>query len=387
MSVEKESNGINETDNAKNRKSEKAPSQWKLMWHQFKKHKLAMVGLSILIVFYLMALAPNFFAPYSPRARFTKEGHINFPPQQLRFIDEDGKFHFRPFIYDRQEKFNLDTYEKEITIDKSKKYYLHFFVRGDEYKLFSLFPSNLHLFGFMRNGRPFPGHLFGTNSLAQDLFSRNIHAMQISLSIGFLGVFISMILGVLIGGASGYYGGTVDLISQRGIEILMGIPRIPLWMALAAAIPQRMSAIKIYFLITVILSLIGWTGLARNIRSKLISLKNEDFVRAARNIGASDLRIILFHMVPNFFSYVIVHLTLAIPGMIIGETALSFLGIGLKPPVVSWGVLLQQAQTFRNVTEYPWIMIPGAFVVIAVLSFNFVGDGLRDAADPFSVMR
>ena len=357
-------------------------SQLYQMWIQFKKHRLAMGGLIILLGFYTIGLFPQFFAPYDPMHRFTEENHTHFPPQLVRFIDKEGNFHFRPFVYKRTKELNLQTYQEEMTLDTSKRYPLHFFVRGSEYKLWNMFKLDWHLFGIKGN---YSLHLFGTNALAQDLFSRNIHAMRISLSIGLVGVLMSVVLGTLIGGVSGYYGGTIDLIIQRLIETLMGIPRIPLWMALAAAIPQDWSMLKIYFFITIILATVSWTGLARNVRGKLISLRGEDFIRAARCIGASDFRIIVLHLLPNFLSYIIVYLTLAIPGMIIGETALSFLGIGLKPPIVSWGVLLKQAQTFQNVASYPWVMIPAIFVVTAVLCFNFVGDGLRDAADPFSI--
>ena len=379
--MENVSEAKNGTAKKKSEEGKPTRSQWQLMLRQFKRHRLAMIGLFVLLIFYAVAIAPNFFAPYDPTHQFP-EDQVRVPPQTIRFIDQKGNFHFRPFVYKRVKEFNMETYEEELIVDTSKRYPLRFFVQGNEYSLFGLFKTDRHLFGV---GEGCSLHLFGTNAIGQDLFSRTLVASRISLSIGLVGVIISSILGVIIGGISGYYGGVPDLLIQRVIEMLMGIPRIPLWMALAAAIPQTWPLIKVYFFITIILSIVGWTGLARNVRSKLISLRNEDFIRAAQGVGASDWRIIIVHLVPNFFSYVIVHLTLAVPGMIIGETALSFLGIGLRAPVVSWGVLLQQAQTFTNVANYPWVMIPAIFVVIAVLSFNFVGDGMRDAADPFAI--
>lgn len=352
---------------------------WQLIWKRFKKHRLAAFGFVVLLVLYTVGvLFPEFFAPYGPGQRF--EGQ-NIPPTKLRFIDTEGRFHLRPFVYNLEGKLDLQTWKMKYEPDISQRYPVYFFVRGGEYKVLGLFRTNIHCFGVEEGGKLF---LFGTDSLGRDIFSRTIYAMRISLSVGFVGVIISTMLGLFFGGLSGLIGGTVDNVIQRLVEMLMSIPQIPLWMALAAAVPRNWSAIQVYFAITVILSLMGWTGIARVVRSKFISLREEDFVTAARGYNTPDFIIIVRHLIPNFISWIIVHLTLAIPGMILGETALSFLGIGLRPPVVSLGVLLQQAQTFRAVSLHPWKLWPGLFVIIVVLSFNFVGDGLRDAADPYN---
>lgn len=355
-----------------------AQSQWQLIWRQFRRHKLAMGGLIVLGFFYFVGVAfPPFFAPYGKFQEF--EGTY-LPPQRPHFIDNEGNFHLRPFVYGWNKEMDPETWQTIYKPDKSKLYPIRLFVHGEKYELWGLFETELHLFGVEEGGQLF---LLGTDNLGRDLFSRIIYATRISLTIGFVGVFLSLILGLIFGGISGLFGGTVDDIIQRIIEIFMSIPKIPLWMALAAAIPQDWSALKVFFAITVILSFMGWTGLARVVRSKFISLREQDFVTAAVGYNASTVTIIFRHLIPNFISYVLVNLTLAIPGMILGETSLSFLGIGLRPPVVSLGVLLKQAQSFQNVSMYPWILAPGLVVVVAVLAFNFVGDGLRDAADPY----
>ncbi len=356
-----------------------ARTQWQLIWKQFKRHKLALFGLYTLLILYVVCVAfPGFFAPYSQTNEF--EG-TNVPPHRIRFVDVDGNFHIRPFVYNRTQELDMETFQQVYTTDTSKRYPIKFFVRGDKYSVLGLYETDIHLFGVEDGGRIF---LFGSEDLGRDLFSRVIYAGRVSLTIGFVGVFISMILGLLLGGISGLAGGVVDELIQRIIELLMSIPKIPLWMALAAAIPQQWSAIKVYFAITIILSFMGWTGIARVARSKFISLREEDFVAAAHSFNAPMTIIIIKHLIPNFMSYLIVRLTLAIPGMIIAETSLSFLGVGLKAPVVSLGVLLQRAQSFQTVSLYPWLLLPGLIVVIVVLSYNFVGDGLRDAADPYS---
>jgi peptide/nickel transport system permease protein len=263
----------------------------------------------------------------------------------------------------------------------SEKYPIRLFVHGDPYKLWGLFEGNLHLIGTQDERAPL--YILGTDRMGRDMLSRIIYGARISLSVGLVGVFLNMILGVLIGGVSGYYGGTLDLAVQRSIEFLRSMPTIPLWLSLSAALPPNWHPLTIYFAITLILSLIGWTGLAQVVRGRFLSLRNEDFVMAAKLSGSSELRIVVFHMVPSFLSYLIASLTLAVPGMILGETTLSFLGVGLRPPVVSWGVALREAQSLRNVALAPWLLLPGVFVVISVLAFNFMGDGLRDAADPY----
>ncbi len=367
----------NVTDkNVEQEKKPVAQTQWQLIWKQFKRHRLAMIGLAVLTMFYLVGvLCPAFFAPYG---KFQEFEDTNIPPQQLRFFDEEGNFHFRPFVYNYQKE--MIDWEITYTEDTSKRFPVYFLTRGEEYKFWGFHKTDLHFFGVEEGGKIF---LTGTDELGRDVLSRIIYAMRISLTVGFLGVFLSLVLGLIFGGISGLMGGVVDDIIQRIIEMFLSIPKIPLWMALAAAVPQKWSSVQVFFAITIILSFMSWTGLARVVRSKFLSLREEDFILAARSYNTSSGTIIFRHMIPNFVSYLIVNLTLAIPGMILGETALSFLGIGLRPPVVSLGVLLSNAQNFQTVSIYPWLLVPGIFVVIAILAFNFVGDGLRDAADPY----
>jgi len=352
-------------------------SQWQLMWRKFKKHKLAILGGTILAILYIVAMFCEFFATYDIYERYRK--HVYCPPQRIHFFDAEG-FHFRPFVYGLTWTTDPKTWRKIYIEDKTKKHPIYFFVHGDKYKLWNLFEADIHFFGVKKPGVIF---LFGTDSMGRDLFSRNLYAARISLSIGLVGVALSFVLGCILGGISGYYGGTADMIIQRVIEFLICLPTIPLWMALSAALPPHWSPIKVYFSITIILSIVGWCGLARVVRGKFLELKEEDFVMAAKIAGSTEKRIIVRHLLPSFLSYLIVSITLSIPNMILGETALSFLGLGLRPPVVSWGVLMQQAQNVRTVALHPWLLIPGLFVIITVLAFNFLGDGLRDAADPY----
>lgn len=353
-------------------------TQWQLVWRKFKKHKLAMIGLVILFLLYTLGIFSEFFATQNMAKRNTEV--ISMPPTKIHFIDTEGKFSVQPFVYGLKQEEDPVTWKKYYVDDTSVKHKLSFFYKGDSYKLLSLIPGNVHFFGTPEPNVFFP---FGTDSSGRDLYSRILSALRISLTTGLIGVSFTFVFGCVLGGISGYYGGIVDTIIQRIIEFLMSMPSIPLWMALAAAFPSNWSSLKTYFAITIILSLIGWTGLARVVRGKLLELRNEDFVTAARIAGASDGYIIRKHLLPSFSSYLIVNVTLAIPTMILSETSLSFLGIGLTPPIVSLGVLLQDAQSINTISMYPWMMIPGLFVVIAVLAFNFVGDGLRDAADPY----
>ena len=353
-------------------------TQWQLMWRKLKKHKLAMVGLLILVTVYGMAVFSNPLGTYAVHKR-----HMDFiysPPQRIRFIDADGQFHFRPFVYAWNHSRHPVTRELRYTEDTGRRFDIRFFVQGGQYRFWGLIPTRLHLFGVDEPGYMF---LFGTDKLGRDLYSRTLQAARISLSIGLVGVTLSFVLGCTLGGISGYYGGAVDMFIQRVIEFLLSIPTLPLWMALAAAVPREWPPLQVYMAITVLLSIVGWCGLARVVRGKLISLREEDYVLAARIAGATGGRIIRRHLLPGFLSYLIVSLTLAVPRMILGETALSFLGLGLRPPAVSWGVLLSTATDVKVVTLYPWILIPGVFVVLTVLAFNFLGDGLRDAADPY----
>ena len=351
-------------------------SQWQLMWRKLRRHRLALVGATVLALLYLVAIFAEFFAPHDLFQRHND--FINAPPHRVRVLDE-GRVRL-PFVYPLVQTRNEVTLRREYTADTTRRLTLALFVRGDPYKLWGIFRTDVHFFG-TRGGEAF---LLGTDRLGRDMLSRVIHGARISLSIGLLGVFISFVLGCILGGISGYYGGTPDLIVQRAIEFILSIPTIPLWMALSAALPANWPALRVYFAITVILALQGWAGLARVVRGKLLELREEDFVMAARIAGEGAGDIIRRHLLPSFMSYLIVNITLAIPGMILGETALSFLGLGLRPPVVSWGVLLKDAQNFRTVSIHPWLLIPGIFVVVTVLMFNFLGDGLRDAADPYT---
>ncbi len=354
-------------------------SQGQLMWRAFKRHKLAIGAAVILIGFYFVALMSGFVAPNHQNQRW--EEFVYAPPQKLNFIDQEGNFSFRPFVYGFKKEMDPVTWQRVYKIDKKKKYPVYFITEGESYKFMGFFETNFHLF---RAKKEEPFFLLGSDNLGRGVFSRIIYGSRISLSIGLIGVFLSLILGLLIGGVSGLFGGVIDMIIQRIIEILVSIPRIPLWMALSASLPSNWSPLKIYFAITILLSLVGWVQVARIVRGRFLSLRDEDFVLAAEAVGARDWWIIVRHLIPNFMSYVLVELTLAIPWMILAETSLSFLGIGLRPPVVSWGVLLQQAQNIQTVSMHPWMMSPGFFVILAVLMFNFVGDGLRDAADPYS---
>lgn len=351
----------------------------RLAWIRFRRHRLALASAAFLALLYLVAGFCEFVAPYRPDTRNVHA--INAPPMAIRFTDASGEFHLRPFAIGYEMKVNDATWMREYTVDPTARYPLEFFVRSEPYRLWGLIPARTHLFGVTGGGYV---HLFGTDQLGRDLFSRTFYGARISLSIGVVGVMLTLFLGVLFGGLAGYLGGLTDRVVQRVIEVLQSLPTLPLWMALSAALPVAWSSIGVYFGITIILSLFGWPALARQVRGRFLSLREEDFVISARLLGASRLRVIFRHMLPSFTSHIITTATLAVPGMILGETALSFLGIGLRPPVVSWGVLMQQAQNYQVIVMTPWLLIPGLFVVLAVTAFNLLGDGLRDAADPYN---
>lgn len=356
-------------------------SQWTLMGRKLMKHKLAKVSMWLLAFLYLVALFGNFIAPYG--LEDYDSNYKNMAPTKIHLFNE-GKF-IGPHIYGTEYINNRETFKREWVENKEDIHKIEMFVRGTKYKLFGLFESDLHLFGINSNKdeKQVKVMLFGGDSLGNDLFSRVIIGSQISLTIPFAGTFISFILGIVLGGLSGYFGGVIDTIVQRVIEVLSSLPTIPLWMALSAAIPANIPVHKMYLYITIIISLISWTGLARIVRGKFISLRDEEFVMAAQLAGVSDWKIITRHLVPGFMSYLIVNITLGIPGMIIGETSMSFLGLGMRSPATSWGVLLKETQDITSIAQYPWRLIPLIAVVTTVLAFNFLGDGLRDAADPY----
>jgi len=353
-------------------------SQFQLMWWKFKKHRLALVGSTILGIFVFIALFAEFLSPYTPTARTVD--YLFGRPQVLHFIDANGKFHLRPFTYALTAAMDPKTFLLEVKEDTSKPWPVYFFVKGDPYKMWGVIQSDRHLFGVQEGHL----HLLGTDKLGRDILSRLFHATRTSLTIGVVGLFISFFLGLIIGGVSGFFGGGIDDTIQRFIEFIRSIPTLPLWMALAAALPKDWSPQRVYFTITILLGLLGWTHLARRVRGKLLSLREEDFVVAARIAGSSNTRIIARHLLPSFLSYIIVDLSISFPYMILAETSLSFIGLGLRAPVISWGVLLQDAQNIQSIALYPWLFTPVAFVILAVMAFSFVGDGMRDAADPYS---
>ena len=357
-------------------------SQWQLIRRRFRKHRLAVISLWIMAVFLFISIFAEFLAPHDPhdvQARFTYA-----PPQRVHLIDrnEDQGWSIRPYVYDYKVEVEPEALRRVFKIDTENKVYLMFFVRGEPYKLLGLFPTDVHLFGAKKKRDPL--FVLGTDRLGRDQLSRLIYGTRISLSVGLVGVVLSLVLGIVIGGLAGFYGGLFDSIVQRLIEFLRSLPSIPLWMGLAAAMPSSWSPLQTYFAITIILSLIGWTELARVVRGRFLSLKGEDYVSAALYDGASHLRVVVRHMVPAFTSHIITAASLALPGMILAETALSFLGLGLQAPVISWGVLLQEAQNIRTLATAPWLLLPGLVIVISVLAMNFIGDGLRDAADPYN---
>src|SRR5512146_2272629 len=348
--------------------------QWKLVWWKFRKHKMAMLSGIILVLIYLIALFADFLAPFDPS--LTNSNYLYVPPQGIHFAKAGA------YVYGVTSTVDPVALRREFKIDPSQVIPLRFWVRGWPYKLVGIFKADIHLFGPVDPTQP--AYLLGADRLGRDLLSRMIMGTRISMSIGLVGVFFSLILGIFLGGISGYYGGSWDQLIQRTIDFLRSIPSIPLWMGLAAAMPLAWPAQRVYFAITVILSLIGWTSLARVVRGRFLSLREEDFVTAARLDGASQWRVIFRHMLPAFTSHIIASITLAIPGMILSETSLSFLGLGLREPVVSWGVLLYDAQDIRNIATAPWLLMPAIAVVVSVLALNFLGDGLRDAADPYT---
>ncbi|MDL2401355.1 ABC transporter permease [Rhizobium mayense] len=351
-------------------------SQKQLMWWKFKRHKLALASGIFLLLLYCSILISEFLAPYGLHTR--NVDFIHSPPQRVRFFN-NGEF-VGPFVYGRKMTLDLATLRRVYTNNVQDVQPIRFFCRGDAYRFWGLVDSNLHLVCPAVGGQMF---LLGTDRLGRDVLSRIIYGARISLTIGLIGISISFVLGIVIGGLAGYHGGVFDLLVQRVIEVLQSLPSLPLWMALAAIMPVTWSPIIIYFGITIILGILDWTGLARAVRSKLLSLREEDYVLAAQLMGASSPRIIGRHLVPGFMSHLIATATISIPSMILGETALSFLGLGLRPPITSWGILLTEARSVSVIAFYPWLLFPMVPVILVILAFNFLGDGLRDAADPY----
>ena len=356
-------------------------SYWKLMWWRFLRHRMAVISAVIVLLLYLVAAFCEFVAPYDPEETFAK--YKMTPPTGIHIFDEDGTLQ-RPFVYRIQRDRDKETLRSIYTEDKSTIYPIRFWVEGSEYKLWGLFPTNIHLFGLDVEHDEQGIFLLGGDRLGRDLFSRICYGARISLTIGLVSVVISLVLGIFLGGLSGYYGGAIDNVIQRLIEFIRSVPEIPLVMGLAAALPADWPVVRLYFGVTVVLSFIGWTGLARVVRGRFLSLREEDFVMAARLAGANEQRVIFRHMLPFFMSHIIASLTLAIPAIILSETGLSFIGLGLRAPAISWGVLLQEAQNVRSMALAPWVLTPGIAVVLTVLAFNFLGDGIRDAADPYA---
>ncbi len=353
-------------------------TQWQLMWWRFRKHKLAVGGTLVLVAFYVVAVFADFFAYTDPQESDAQRSLI--APQAIHWFDEG---HFRPYVYGLRGARDPMTFKRVYTPDTGTKIPLVFLGHGEPYSLLGFIPADRHLIGVEDARTPQSLFLLGTDIQGRDLWSRLMFATRTSMTIGLVSVALSLVLGVVLGGVSGYFGGLTDTVIQRIIEILRSIPTIPLWMGLAAAVPSDWSVVQIYFAITIIISLIGWTELARVVRGRFISLKEDDFVMAAELLGCSKPRIIFRHMVPSFISHIIAATTLAIPAIIISETSLSFLGLGLRPPAISWGVLLQDAQDLQALVISPWLLIPAFPVIVAVLAFNFMGDGIRDAADPY----
>jgi peptide/nickel transport system permease protein len=352
-------------------------SQWRMMWWRFKRHNLALASAAVLGLLYLSIAASEVLAPYNLHSRDTE--HIYAPPQRIHLFHE-GDF-VGPFVYGFSYRLNMENLRREYREDLSRVQPLRFFCSGDDYSFWGLMEGSFHLLCPATEGTFFP---LGTDRLGRDILSRIIYGARISLTVGLIGILISFALGIVLGGLAGYYGGWVDGVVQRLIEITRSFPELPLWMALSAALPVSWSPVGVFLGITVILGLVDWTGLARAVRSKLLALREEDYCTAAVLMGARPRRVIFRHLMPNFMSHLIASATLSIPSMILGETALSFLGLGLRPPVTSWGVLLTEAQNINVVALYPWLMLPVVPVIIVVLAFNFLGDGLRDAADPYA---
>ncbi len=356
-----------------------ALSQWALIWRRFSRHWLAVASLFVLVALYLLALGAEFFAPYSRQWREISRAYC--PPQLPRYSLEHG-WH----VFEMQVRQDPLSFKKTYLEDRTKVVPLGFFVRGETWDLLGCIPTERHFFGVKRGSEGAAGtfHFLGADRHGRDIFSRLIYGARVSLSVGLVAIMVTFLLGVSLGGISGYFGGRIDLAIQRVIEVVNAFPQIPLWLACGAVLPADWPPLATYFAITLVLSLLGWTALARVVRGKILALREEDYATAARLLGASHSRVLFRHLLPGFTSHIIVVLTMSVPAMILGETSLSFLGLGLRAPIVSWGVMLRDCDSIQTIAAYPWLLMPVALVVLTVLAFNFLGDGLRDAADPYS---
>lgn len=356
-------------------------SYFQLVWRRFRRSQVSIIGGLMVVILAMLAIFADFFSPTSLYGIDLDKTFI--PPQKIHFIDADGKFYLRPFVYNSTYTLNPKTFQVMWVEDTSKMYPIQFFVPGPEYKVLGLIPSNLHLYGVEEGGTIF---ILGTDKMGRDLWGKTCEAGRISLTMSLFGTIISIAIGSVLGVASGYYGGLIDNVLQRFTEFVAAFPQLPLWMALAALIPKTTDSFTVFVVMSVIFAMLSWTTLAREVRGKVMGLRNTDFILAAKEMGASDARIIFRHLYPNTLSHVIVILTLTIPGVILAESFLSFLGIGITEPLISWGLLMRNTQDIQTLGQNSWILAPIAFIVIAVLGFNFLGDGLRDAADPYASM-
>jgi peptide/nickel transport system permease protein len=354
---------------------------FQLVWRRFRKSKPAIIGGLIVVMLSLLAIFADFFAPYPLTATNARNAFI--PPTRIHFIDAEGNFHWRPFIYAYEVTLDPKTFVPEWTEITDERYPIRFFVKGWEYKILGIFPADRHLFGVDEGVDIF---LMGTDKLGADLWSKSVEAGRISLAMSIFGTVISVMIGASVGVISGYYGGWFDTITQRFVEFMSAFPQLALWLSLAAIVPRTWDSFRVFIIMAFIFALLSWTTLSREVRGKTLALRETDFVLAAKEMGASDRRIMFLHLLPNTFSHIIVILTLTIPEIILAEAFLSFLGIGIQRPLISWGLLMQDAQNLRTLGETPWIMAPAIFIILAVLGFNLLGDGLRDAADPYSIV-
>lgn len=368
-----------ETEDVKDTQSEKHESYLQLVWQRFRRSKPAIAGGMMVITLVMMAVFAEFFSPNDFNDTSMSDSYI--PPSVIRFIDDEGNFSLQPFVYNLTVELDPVTFQSRWAEDTSQKYYIHFFTEGWDYQLLGLFDTNIHLFGVEEGGQIY---LMGTDRFGRDLFGRAALAGRVSLSLSVFAAFVAVIVGSTVGVVSGYYGGSIDNVIQRFIEVIMSFPELPLWMALAAVVPKTWSSGQIFLVMAMIFPLLRWAVLAREVRGKVLSLRQTDFILAAKEQGASDFRIISRHLFPNTLSHVIVILSLLIPDIILAEAFLSFLGIGIQEPLTSWGFLMRNAQNLETLGQNTWILTPVAFIIVAVLGLNFLGDGLRDAADPYS---